>query len=100
MRPEELSSAASASKEGVRLNCWIQPRASRTSIEGLHGQALKIALAAPPVDGKANAALRDFLAEKLDLPKSAVEIVSGLTGRKKCVALGGLTVMELAKRLG
>ncbi len=99
MRPEELLSAAAVAKDGGRISCWIQPRASRSSIQGLHGQDLKIALAAPPVDGKANAALRKFIADKLELPKSSVEIVSGLTGRKKCVAVRGLSLQELAQRL-
>jgi len=99
MKLEELSKVAVQSKDGLILSCWIQPRASRNSIAGLHGDALKIALTAPPVDGKANAALKEFLADEFNLSKSSVEITSGLTGRRKCVALRGATLNDLVKRI-
>lgn len=67
------------------LALHIQPGAKRTEVVGEHGEALKIRLSAPPVDGKANAALLAFLAEKLRLPKNAVRLHSGQTGRHKRV---------------
>jgi uncharacterized protein (TIGR00251 family) len=67
------------------LTLHIQPGAKKTEVCGLHGDALKIRLAAPPVDGKANAALLAFVADRLDLPKSAVSLKSGQTSRRKVV---------------
>ena len=68
----------------------IQPGAKRSAVCGMFGDVVKIAIQAPPVDGKANVALRNFLAEKLKLPTSAVTLVSGLSGRDKKVRVGGI----------
>lgn len=87
------------SKDGLLISCWIQPRASRNALAGLHGDALKVALTAPPVDGKANEALREFLADEFGLPKSAVEIVSGQTGRSKRVSVKGLSLEAFERKL-
>ena len=65
------------------LTLHIQPGAKKTEIAGLYGDALKIRLAAPPVDGKANAALIAFVADRLGLAKSAVHLKSGQTSRRK-----------------
>lgn len=65
------------------LTLHVQPGAKRTEVAGLHGGALKIRLAAPPVDGKANAALVGFIAAQLGIAKSAVCVKSGLTSRRK-----------------
>lgn len=73
------------------LTLHIQPGAKKTEIAGEHGDALKIRLAAPPVDGKANACLLAFLAECLGLPKSAVSLKSGQTSRRKVVTASGVT---------
>ncbi len=81
-----LSRAADGS---VILTLHIQPGAKKTEITGLHGEALKIRLAAPPVDGKANAALIAFLAKACGVSKSAVELVSGDTCRAKRVRVTG-----------
>ena len=67
------------------LTLHIQPGAKKTEVVGLHGDALKIRLAAPPVDGKANAALLAFVADRLGLPKSAVSLKSGQTSRRQVV---------------
>lgn len=67
------------------LTLHIQPGAKKTEVCGLHGDALKIRLAAPPVDGKANAALLAFVADRLGLSKSAVSLKSGQTSRRKVV---------------
>lgn len=92
-------SVLSATAGGVRIAIQVQPRASRTELAGLHGEALKIRLAAPPVDGAANAALIRFLAETLGVPRSAVEISSGLSGRRKSVVVSGLGLVEVARLL-
>jgi uncharacterized protein (TIGR00251 family) len=79
----------------------VQPRASRSEVLGLHGDALKIRLAAPPVDGAANEALIELLADQLDVPRAAVRIVSGVRSRTKVVEVAGIggDVMErLASR--
>ena len=65
------------------LTLHIQPGAKKTEVAGLYGDALKIRLAAPPVDGKANAALIAFVADRLDVAKSAVTLKSGQTSRRK-----------------
>ena len=69
--------------EGLLLSVRVQPRASRNAIQGVHGEALKIALTAPPVDGAANKACIAFVAKQMGLSKSAVSILSGHTSRNK-----------------
>ena len=86
--------------DGVRLTLHVQPRASRSELAGRHGDAIKLRLAAPPVDGAANAELVRYLAELLGVPKSAVEIISGETGRRKLVLVRGLAPAEALARLG
>ena len=71
--------------DGWLLELHIQPGAKKTEVAGLHGDALKIRIASPPVDGKANAALVAFVADALAVPKSAVEVVRGETARRKCL---------------
>ena len=90
----------SATATGVRLRLRIQPRASREEIAGVAGEAIRIRLTAPPVDGAANEALVRFLAALLRVPRSAVELVSGQTGRTKLVAVTGVSVEETTRRLG
>ncbi len=75
---------------GVELAVYVQPNAKTTELAGLHGEALKIRLAAPPVDGKANAELIRFLADLLEVKRGQVEIVAGTSGRSKRVAVAGL----------
>ncbi len=91
-----------ASDGSVTLTLHIQPGAKSTQSAGLHGEALKLRLAAPPVDGKANACLIAFLAETLGVTKSAVELVSGLSSRQKRVRVSGLSAagMETLRKLG
>ncbi len=78
----------------------VVPRASRTVIDGVHGDALRIHLAAPPVDGAANAALLTHLAKVMALPKRAVSLVSGDTSRRKRVRLAGIAPAAVLSRLG
>ena len=75
--------------DGVRIR--LIPRAGRDEIAGERDGAVLIRIAAPPVDGKANAALIAFVATTLGMPKSAVRIVRGETSRDKVVAIDGLT---------
>ena len=94
----ELESAVSEHDGTIRITCRVQPRASRGALAGMVGDALKVALTAPPVEGKANAALCLFLARKLHCSRSAVSIVSGTTARNKIVEIQGLSrsaVLEL-----
>jgi hypothetical protein len=81
------------------LSIYVQPRASRTEVAGLHGEAIKIRVAAPPVDGAANDALIRFLSERLGVSRSAVAIVSGATSRTKRVRIAGVSVTEVLARL-
>jgi uncharacterized protein (TIGR00251 family) len=83
----------------VRIEVHVQPRASKTQLAGLHGGRLKIRLAAPPVDGAANVALVEFIAEKLGVAKSRVRVVAGVTSRQKVVEVDGVTEEVVAQRL-
>ena len=74
-----------ASDGSVTLSVHAQPGAKRTGFAGLHGEAIKIRLAAPPVDGKANVTLTAFLADYLGVPKAAVTILAGESSRHKVV---------------
>lgn len=78
------------------LTLHIQPGAKRSEFAGLHGDALKIRLAAPPVDGKANAALTEFVAARLGLAKSAVALKSGQTSRRKVLTVNGSEEAKIA----
>jgi uncharacterized protein (TIGR00251 family) len=71
--------------DGIVVNVFVQPRASRNQVAGMHGEALKLRLTAPPVEGAANRMCIAFLAEILDLPKSTLEIVAGHSSRNKQV---------------
>ena len=75
---------------GGTLVLHVQPGARRTEVAGPHGDALKIRLAAPPVDGKANAALIEFVADRLGLPKAAVHLAAGQTSRRKILEVDAL----------
>ena len=86
--------------EGVVLTLRVVPRAAKDAVQGVLGDALKVRLQAPPVEGKANAALVRFLAERLDLPRSSVQLLSGSTGRAKQVLVVGLAASDLRSRLG
>ncbi len=84
---------------GLELTLLIQPRASRTRVVGLHDGRLKLQLAAPPVDGEANAALTSFLADTLGLKKSAVTLIDGETSRRKRVRVDGIDAAALVSAL-
>lgn len=83
---------------GVRFSVRVQPRASRTDIAGIHGDAIKIRVAAPPVEGAANQELVSFLAKQLGVPRAAVRIARGETGRQKVIEVAGVQA-ETVRRL-
>ncbi|MBO0912326.1 MAG: DUF167 domain-containing protein [Acidobacteria bacterium] len=84
---------------GTTFAVKVQPRAKKNAILGDLGGALKISLAAPPVDGRANEACVEFLAELLNVPLSAVTIVSGETSRRKVVRVGGISPDSVRDKL-
>ncbi|MBM4122419.1 MAG: YggU family protein [Nitrospira sp.] len=88
------------SQEGAILTIYVQPKAARNEYLGLHGEALKFRVAAPPVEGAANDALCSFLAERFDLPKTAVTVRSGLHSRHKRVLLKGIPRRRVCEVLG
>jgi uncharacterized protein (TIGR00251 family) len=77
----------------------VQPRAKRDAIIGELGDALKVALTAPPIDGRANEACIRFLAEFLKVPRSSITIASGQSSRTKVIRIAGLTAEEFRARL-
>ena len=78
--------------DGLRLAVQISPNAKRTEVIGEAEAVLKIKLQAPPVDGKANDALVRYLADRLDVPKSAVTITHGLSSKKKLIEVRGASL--------
>jgi uncharacterized protein len=88
------------SPAGVTFAVRIHPRAKKNAITGKVGDALKLALTAPPVDGKANEACLEFFAKFLKVPRSSVTIAAGLTSRNKVIRVAGLTVQQVRERLG
>jgi uncharacterized protein (TIGR00251 family) len=85
---------------GVQLQLHVQPGASRTGIAGLHGDALKVRITAPPADGRANRELLDFLAEVLGVARARIALVKGESGRRKTVIVQGIELEETRRRLG
>jgi len=92
-----MSDWLQGSAEEAILCLHIQPGAKRTGFAGRYGEAMKIRLAAPPVDGKANKALLAYLADFCSVPKSAVELVSGQTSRAKRVRVTGMAEDDMAR---
>lgn len=74
----------------ARVAVHVQPRARRTETVGMHGDAVKVRLAAPPVDGAANVELVRFVAERLGVPRAAVRIAAGAASRRKVVEVDGV----------
>ncbi len=84
---------------GAIFPVHVVTRSRKNEISGPYGQAVKIRLTAPPVEGKANEALIEFLAKRLDVPRRKIEILSGASSRYKMVCVFGLTPQELEGRL-
>ena len=86
----DLSACLRASADGALLDVYVQPKASRNELVGLHHGSLKIRLTAPPVEGAANKECIKFLARLLGAPKSDIEIIQGHKSRQKTVLIRGL----------
>lgn len=86
-------------RSGAQVRVRVQPGASRPGIVGVSGGELRIRVAAPPVEGRANEEARALLAEALDLPRSSVQLVRGETSRMKCFAVHGLGPQAVRQRI-
>jgi uncharacterized protein (TIGR00251 family) len=86
-------------RTGVRLAVRVQPRATRTRVVGIHGGVLKVQVSTPPVGGAANAAVVDTLAAWLGVPRRAVALAQGASGRDKVVAIEAADPAALAARI-
>jgi len=87
------------SAKGVSFAVKVQPRARKNAVIGVVGHALKLALTAPPIEGRANEAVIEFFAELFEIPRVSVTIASGVTGRNKVVRITGMTRQAVAGRL-
>jgi len=88
------------SPAGVTFAVKVHPRAKKNAITGQVGDALKLALTAPPIDGKANEACIDFFAKLLNVPRSSVTIAAGQSSQNKVIGVAGLSAEEVRRRLG
>ena len=95
-----MSVVLQTSGQGIRFDVLVKPRASRTAVLGVEGERLAVALAAAPVEGAANEALRRLLAEFFELPRQSVAIVSGEKSRRKRVELRGVDAASVRARIG
>jgi uncharacterized protein len=84
----------------VRLDVYIQPRASKTELAGLHDGVVKIRIAAPAIENAANQALVEFVAQQLGIAKRCVRVVAGGTSRRKVLEIDGVTADAIAAKLG
>ena len=84
---------------GATFQVKVHPRAKKNAITGEVGDALKLALTAPPVEGRANQACIEFLAEVLNVPRSSVTIAAGESSRNKVIRVAGLTAEDVHRRL-
>ena len=88
------------SAKGVAFAIKVQPRARKNAIIGVVGDIVKLALTAPPVDGRANQAVIEFLAELFEIPRASVTIASGETSRNKVVRIAGMSKQAVERKLG
>lgn len=86
-------------KGGVRLHLFIQPKSSKNEIIGPHNGLLKIKITAPPIDGRANEGLVEFLSDYFDIPKRDISILRGESGRNKTVELFGVSEQLVREKL-
>jgi uncharacterized protein len=85
---------------GVSIQVRVHPRAKKNAITGELGDALKVSLTAPPIEGRANEACIEFFAKLLKVPRSSVTIASGQTSRNKVIRVAGISAAELRNRIG
>ena len=93
------ASGVSRHAHGSVLSIVVVPRAGKSSIAQLSDGTIQVRVAAPPVDGAANAALLRFLADIFDVPRSRLEIISGVSSRRKRIVFAGLAPDEVETRL-
>jgi uncharacterized protein len=87
------------STSGITFAVRVHPRAKKNAITGEVGEALKISLTAPPIEGRANKACIEFLAELLNVSRSSITIASGASSRNKNVRVAGVTAQYVRERL-
>ena len=85
---------------GVVFAVKVHPRAKKNAITGELGDALKVSLTSPPIEGRANEACIEFFAKLLKVPRSSVTIASGQTSRNKVIRVAGISAAELRNRIG
>ena len=88
------------SDQGVSFAVKVHPRAKKNAVTGELGDALKVSLTTPPVDGRANEACVEFFAKLLNVPRSSVTIASGANSRNKVICVAGVTAGQIRERLG
>jgi uncharacterized protein len=88
------------SGSGIAFAVKVHPRAKKNAITGELGDALKVSLTTPPVEGRANDACIEFFAKLLKVPRSSVTIASGQTSRNKVICVTGISAAELRNRIG
>lgn len=88
-----------ATAQGATFSIKVHPRAKKNAVTGEIGEALKVALTAPPVEGKANEACVRFVAELLEVPRASVTIAAGESSRQKLIRVAGLSAAEVEARL-
>ncbi len=96
---DQVMTFARDTPDGCTITLRIQPGAKKSTVLSQHGDALKIALTAPPVDGKANEALIAFIAEALSLPRARISLLSGQTSRSKVLRVTGKSAAEVQAAL-
>jgi uncharacterized protein (TIGR00251 family) len=87
-------------RDGTLIDLLVQPSASRSEIAGIHVGALRVRIAAPPVDGAANEAIIEFLSKQMKIRKSDIAITTGATGRRKRVLVRGIDPETVQQLLG
>lgn len=95
----ELDAVLTDHADGDALTIVVVPRASKTGIDRIDSLAIRVRVAAPPVEGAANAALLRYLADLFDLPRSNVRLLAGATSRRKRVLLAGASRADVVARL-
>src|SRR5688572_23075758 len=94
-----LDDAITRHDEGAVMAIVVAPRSGKTIIDRVEGDAVRVRVAAPPVDGAANTALLRYLADVFDRPKSSVCLISGATGKRKRVLIAGRSPADVAARI-
>ncbi|HKF23754.1 MAG TPA: DUF167 domain-containing protein [Candidatus Angelobacter sp.] len=85
--------------EGVTFNVKVHPRARKNAVTGVVGDALKLAVTAPPLEGRANQAVVEFFADLFEIPRASVTIASGVRGRMKVVRVTGVSKQVIEQKL-